>query len=365
MGHFRVRSRIEAAAAVGCVVLSMGAASCSALSSSDTGSAAAPNPPASATGSVSGAPPPTAITIGAPDCAGKTGIQVASAASLDSALAAAQPGQTIVLAPGVYQHDFVVTVSGTPAAPITLCGNADAVIQGDSIQHGYAFYLKRASWWRLEGFTVSGGQKGVVADGSNHDLFYGLYIHGTGDEAIHLRSFSSNNTISHCKIRQTGLLVQFYGEGIYVGSAHHNWCRYSGCQPDASNANVLIDNDISGTTAENIDIKEGTSGGTISGNHLDGTGMVSSAATAWVNVKGNNWTVTGNVGVNTIKDGFQVHQVYPGWGIGNVFHNNRASVNGPGYGIWVQSSRLQTIVACDNSVTGTALGLSNVTCTGA
>ena len=63
-------------------------------------------------------------------------------------------------------------------------------------------------------------------------------------------------------VRDTGLLRQFYGEGIYVGSAHKNWCKYSDCQPDASDDDIITGNDIADTTAENIDIKEGTTGGT-------------------------------------------------------------------------------------------------------
>jgi len=41
--------------------------------------------------------------------------------------------------------------------------------------------------------------------------------------------------------------------------------------------------------------------------------MAASAAPTWVNVKGNDWIITGNTGFNSIKDGFQVHRVYPGW----------------------------------------------------
>ena len=160
----------------------------------------------------------------------------------------------------------------------------------------------------------------------------GLYVHGTGDEAIHLRSFSSDDTISHSVVRDTGLLRQSFGEGLYVGSAHKNWCRYSGCQPDRSDGNMLIGNNIADTTAENIDVKEGTAGGKIIGNQFNGTGMVESAATGWINVKGNGWLVQGNTGVNSDKNGYQVHQVYPGWGIGNVFTGNRAQVNGPATG---------------------------------
>lgn len=290
---------------------------------------------------------------------------MSSPSTLRSALARAGPGDTILLAPGSYDGNFTASGSGTPTAPITLCGPRSAVLDGGSISGGYTLHLDHASWWRVEGFTVEGGQKGVVADGSDDDLIYGLYVHAVGDEAIHLREFSSHDTISHCVIRDTGLLVPFYGEGIYVGSAHKNWCRYTGCQPDASNDDVIEDNDIADTTAENIDIKEGTAGGQIIGNHFDGVGMVASAATAWVNVKGNAWLIEDNTGIDSIKDGFQVHQVYPGWGIGNIFRDNDARVNGPGYGFFVQNDRLQTVVSCDNEVSNAGRGFSSIACTSA
>lgn len=307
--------------------------------------------------------PASGMAAGSSPCAASKGVSVSSASELESALSGAQPGEEIRLAPGTYDGHFVASHSGTPSAPVTLCGPRDAVLDGGSISHGYTFYLDHASWWRLEGITVEGGQKGVLADGSDHDLIYGLFVHGTGDEAIHLREFSSYDTISHCVVRDTGLLVQFYGEGIYVGTAHKNWCRYTHCQPDASDHDVIEDNDVANTTAENIDIKEGTTGGQIIGNHFNGNGMAASAATAWVNVKGNDWTITGNTGTSSINDGFQVHQVYPGWGIGNVFRHNDAQVNGPGHGFFVQNGRLQTIVACDNKVSGAALGFSTIACT--
>lgn len=297
-----------------------------------------------------------------PACAVSGAVRVSSARELKRALAGARPGTEILLAPGTYAGNFTASHSGTATAPVTLCGPRSAVLDGGATSRGYTLYLNHASWWRVEGFTVEGGQKGVVADGSDYDLLYGLAVHSTGDEAIHLREFSSHNTVSHCVVSDTGLLVSFYGEGIYVGTAHKNWCRYTGCRPDASDNDVIEDNTITGTTAENIDIKEGTTGGQIAGNHFDGTGMVASASTAWVNVKGNDWTVTGNTGVNSIKDGFQVHQVYPGWGLGNVFRGNVAQVNGPGHGFYVQSKRLQTVVACDNKVTGAALGFSTIAC---
>jgi hypothetical protein len=340
-------------------------AACSAPASPQVGPHAA-STRESATDSPSGTPRVSSgsavSSLGNPPDCGSGGTRVSTAAGLQQALTAARPGTTIRLAPGVYQSDFAATASGTPAAPITLCGGRNAVLEGDSIHHGYILYLYRASWWRLEGFSVQGGQKGVVADYSSYDLIDGLYVHGTGDEGIHLRSFSSHDIVSHNVVRDTGLHVQFYGEGIYIGSAHSNWCRYTKCHPDASNYDVLAYNNIAGTTAENIDIKEGTTSGIIIGNHFSGTGMVSSAATAWVNVKGNHWQILNNTGAASPADGFQVHQVYPGWGIGNIFRGNKAAIHGPGVGIYVQSHDLKTVVACSNSIAGPGGQLSNVSC---
>jgi hypothetical protein len=268
----------------------------------------------------------------------------------------------INIAPGIYSGHFVTSVSGTPVAPISLCGPREAVIDGSGKQSGYVLHLNGASWWKLAGFTVQNGQKGVVTDHASHVLISRLYVHDIGDEGIHLRSSSSDNGVEGNVIRSTGLLHAALGEGVYVGSAHSNWCRYTACAPDASDRDVIKGNDISQTTAENVDIKEGTTGGVIDGNHLSGLGMVSSAATAWVNVKGNAWTITGNVGELSIGDGFAVHMVQAGWGQHNVFRENHAAVDGPGYGIYVQHSSLATLLACDNTATGAGSGLSNIAC---
>jgi hypothetical protein len=337
---------------------SMAVAPSTANSAAPAGSAGAAGGPSA--GSSAGAPASSGAGAAACPAAGAT--SVSSAGALSSALSSARPGEVIALAPGVYSGDFVASASGTASAPITLCGSRNAVLEGESTDEGYTFYLNHASWWRVEGFTVEGGQKGIMTDGADHNLLSGLYVHGTGDEAIHLRSFSSDNTVSNNVIRDTGSLRQFYGEGIYVGSAHSNWCTYSECQPDRSDGNILMDNNIADTTAENIDIKEGTTGGKIIGNQFNGTGMVESAATGWINVKGNDWTVQDNTGVDSVENGYQVHQVYAGWGIGNVFIGNRAQVNGPGYGIYVQNKRLQTVVACNNIVTAAGRGFSTVAC---
>ncbi|HKV88827.1 MAG TPA: right-handed parallel beta-helix repeat-containing protein [Candidatus Dormibacteraeota bacterium] len=294
-----------------------------------------------------------------------TGQLVTTSDELTQALASAAPGTVIVMQAGTYSGNFVAKNSGTEAAPITLCGARDAVIDGGDIKVGYTFYLSTVDWWKVMGFTIQGGQKGLVADHAHHNLIKGLFVRNIGDEGIHLREFSTDNTVDGNTVRNTGLHNKKFGEGIYVGTAHSNWCKYTSCAVDNSDRNVISNNDISNTTAENIDIKEGTTGGVIENNHLSGVGMVRSAASAWINVKGNSWTVTGNVGVTSIKDGFQVHEVYKGWGLNNVFRTNRAEVNGPGYGFYVQSRSLAATIACDNVAVGAASGLSNQSCGGA
>jgi hypothetical protein len=315
-----------------------------------------PSPTVSPTAGGSVGPPGTEVGCSV------AGTVVSTADQLTSALTAPAPGTVINLAPGTYSGQFVTTASGTEAAPITLCGPRSAILDGGTIKLGYTFHLNGASWWKLIGFTVQNGQKGVMTDHANHNLIANLLVQNIGDEGIHLRGFSSDNTVQGNVVRNTGLLVKKFGEGIYVGTANKNWCKWSNCVPDKSDRNVVRGNDVAQTTAENIDIKEGTTGGLIDGNHLNGAGMVSSAATSWINVKGNAWTVTNNVGVQSNQDGFSVHRVYSGWGEGNIFRGNTATVDGPGYGIYVQSHSLGTTVACDNVAINAGSGLSNMGC---
>jgi len=323
--------------------------------------------PAAAHASRAASPAPTAAAptpTPAPAPAGcpASGTTVSTATQLTIALKAAVPGAVILLAPGTYGGHFVATTPATPDAPITLCGSRDATIDGGAVAAGYALHLDGASWWQVIGFTVQGGQKGVVTDRASHVLISGLFVHGVGDEGIHLRSASSDDVVENVVVRDTGKLRAKFGEGVYVGSAKNNWCQWSACGPDTSDRDVIRNSDISQTTAENIDIKEGTTGGTIAGNKLSGAGMNPSAATAWVNVKGNDWTITGNTGEESVKDGFQVHQVAAGWGYRNAFEGNHAAVDGPGFGIYVQHASLATRLACDNTATGAGSGLSNARC---
>jgi len=287
-------------------------------------------------------------------------VEVSGAEQLHDALEAAAPGQTIRLADGTYPGSFTATATAPSDRPIVLCGSRDAILDGGDVEGDYTLHLKGATGWHLHGFTVTGGLKGVMVDAGTGHRIEGLLVTSMGDEAIHLRTHSSDNAVVGNTIRDTGLRKPGFGEGIYVGSAESNWCQLTDCRPDRSDRNLIEGNDIAGTTAEAVDVKEGTSDGVLRGNTFDGAAMVE--ADSWVDVKGNGWRIEGNTGTSTPADGFQVHEIVDGWGRGTVFTGNvvhgvpelAINVAGP------RTIRNATTVTCDNAVdTGR---LSNVTC---
>ncbi|WP_128379763.1 right-handed parallel beta-helix repeat-containing protein [Streptomyces cavernae] len=301
---------------------------------------------------------PTARTLKCPAAT----VTVNDSASLEQALADAGPGDSIRLADGTYQGRFKATTPGTADRPVYVCGGSAAVIDGEGIDGGYGFHLDGASHWRLVGFTVRNSQKGVMADRVQGAVIQGLTVERIGDEAIHLRNFSSDNVVQDNTVRDTGNRREKFGEGIYIGSAESNWCTVSDCKPDASNRNVIRGNGISDTTAESIDIKEGTSDGEVIGNTFDGSALSGSHNDSWVDLKGNGWLVQGNTGRHALQDGFQTHEIVDGWGADNTFKGNTAHVDGPGYGYKLTPVNGNK-VTCDNKATGAAEGLANVDCT--
>ncbi len=297
-------------------------------------------------------PPDIAVPTGAGmiDCPEAT-VTVGDAGELAKALAAVEPGTVIKLEPGVYVGRFVATISGTESEPIFLCGPPEAIIDGGGVKKGYAFHLSEVSHWRLVGFTVRNSQKGVMADRTSKTIIQGLTVHHIGDEAIHLRNFSSDNTVQYCMIYATGLRREKFGEGVYLGTAESNWAAFSGGEMDHSDRNIVRGNVIR-STAEAIDIKEATSDGRIIGNVFDGSGLAGSKHNdSWVDVKGNGYLIEGNTGSNTNADGFQTHEIVDGWGTNNVFRANIIDLGNSG-GVGVNDTVGGNVIACDNKVTG-------------
>lgn len=299
-------------------------------------------------------------------------INVSTASQLKAALLDAQPGDDIVLADGTYAGKFVVATGkdGSASKPITLRGSRNAILDAGDINTGYVLYLQ-SSYWNLKGFTVTNGLKGIMVDGSTYSVIDGVKVDHIGEEGIHLRKFSSHNTIQNCVITNTGIKTADYGEGIYIGSAKNNWATYTNGNPDLCDSNLVYQNHIGpNVAAECVDIKEGTTGGIIRSNVFDATGIQgANGADSWIDVKGNGYLIEGNTGTNPgggiFIDGYQVHCAYAGWGNDNVFKTNTCTVNGTGYGFNIQLSGSNGTttgnkVYTSNTVTGAVKGVSNI-----
>ncbi|AXK36459.1 sheath polysaccharide-degrading enzyme [Streptomyces armeniacus] len=283
-------------------------------------------------------------------------IEVSDAAGLKDALGSAQAGDTIQLADGTYEGNFETTASGSGSAPITLTGSADAVLTAGG---GYGLHLDGASHWKLEGFTVTGGQKGIMMDAANGVHIDSVTVHGLDMEGVHFRESSSDGSITNSTIYDTGNDGRGMGEGVYVGSA--------GGTDDKSDR-ILIEGNTLGPDirGENIDIKEGTTGARIVGNTFDGNGLTgANYDDSWVDIKGNDVLVENNTGKNTTNDGYQTHDAQDGWGCDTVFRGNKSDLNGASgpdrFAINVTNYDEQdcpVTVTGDNTVTG-GKGLTN------
>ena len=313
-------------------------------------------------------------------------VNVSSVAELVAALAAAKAGDVITMAAGTYDSAFFATADGTSAEPITLTGPKGAVLtntkkgcdpnvpSGRSVTFcSLGFHLNGASFWKLTGFTVKGGNKGIVLDQSSHNVIDGVTVTDTRDEGVHFRMSSSDNVLQNSTVTNTGQGQPGFGEGVYLGSSRGEFAKF-GSEPgspdrsDRSDRNKVLNNKIGpGVAAELVDIKEGTVDGVVSGNIFDGTGVSGvNSADSWVDAKGNDYTIKDNRGTGPAGDldGFQTHQLIPDFGCGNVFTGNTAKLNSPGFAINVTNqSRCGSnlnVVGDGNTVTGAGASLTNI-----
>lgn len=302
-------------------------------------------------------------------------IRVESSTQLKKALAEARPGDSIVVAPGKYDGRFILSKSGTETQPIVVEGTGTTTIldAGDT-NTGYVFHLQ-GNHCKIKKMTLQNGLKGFMADNASFNTLAYLTVKNIGEEAIHLRKFSSHNVVRHCNVSDTGLKRPGYGEGIYIGTANSNWAKYTDREPDKCDYNTVIYNKIGpGITAECIDIKEGTSYGLIAYNEFYADGISGeNYADSWLDVKGNSYKIEHNQGYHdgsnaNFLDGIQVNCAYEGWGSYNIFRNNGFQVNAPGYAVNVRlkSSKgeaVGNIIDHTNEQEGAQKGLTNITIT--
>jgi hypothetical protein len=305
----------------------------------------------------------TAATAGAvltaPTAEAAQVIEVSTAAQLKTALTSAAPGDTIHLADGTYTGNFKTTTAASSDSPITLTGSSEAVLTAGG---GYGLHLNGASYWTVQGITVTGGQKGIMIDAAKGVVVDTVTVHGLDMEGVHFRTSSTDGVIKNSKIYDTGNDGRGMGEGVYVGTA--------GGTSDKSDRIQITGNTIGPDVGgENVDIKEGTTGATITGNTFDGSGLTgANYDDSWVDVKGNDVVVENNKGTLTTNNGYETHTQQSGWGCGTVFRGNTSTLTGStgdkqlAVNVTNYSASCKTTVYASNTVTG-GKGLTNVAVT--
>ncbi len=291
------------------------------VSLSSAGTTPSPSQPTSHSPSPTPTPTATATPTPTPTATATPGntVRVTNASELQSALTAAVPGRTIQLADGTYKGNFKITTGGKAAARITLIGTSRAVLT-TTTGGGYGLSLANAPYWTVQGITVTGAQKGIMVDASDHVVLDSVTVNHMKMEGVHFRQSSSYGVLRNSTVHDTGTARDGKGEGVYVGTAN----TLSDKSDYVQILNNVIGPNIGG---ENIDLKEGTTGGLVSGNRFDGNGLTNvNYDDSWVDVKGNGYVIENNVGVRTMNHGFETHSQDPGWGCGTVFRNNRSDL---------------------------------------
>ena len=273
-------------------------------------------------------------------------VNVSTVADLTSATLGAKVGDTIWVTPGKYElptsnckNDKFVNetgrdcgliwlgADGTKANPVVLAGsdpkNPPEIFSSD-YKHNYGIHVT-GNYVILKNLKIHSFSKGVVFDNSVGALMEDCEVYHTGNEIVHVRDSSQQVTLNRNFIHGSGYEIAKYGEGIYVGTYNTGWAssqqadrdagfwgtdasqhRYSGYDWRVNDTKITC-NIVSGTTAENIDVKEGTVRGFVQGNmfigdSLDYNGEVS-YDDANIDMKGASWTVTGNYFYNSKKQG--------------------------------------------------------------
>lgn len=344
--------------------------------------------------------PPSAPPITEPTEGGRA-VKVHNGDQLQAALDNAKPGDVITMEDGVYtakggsvkvgrqtaSSKFRISTSGTASKPITLQGTREAVINGKPGKDGtggdYGLHLFKANNWIIKGIRVTNNKKGIMLDGSNNNIIDGVMVDTIGHEGVHFRTGSSNNILKNSFITKTGYNNPNYGESVYIGSSDNNWSPLfmgSGSDnADQADHNQILNNTITGFTAEGIDLKEAASFNTIKGNYFDGadTGLdpgsgsnerrIRNSGDSWIDVKGDNNLITENTGVNVpLLDknsaAFQTHVHGPkGYNsaTNNKFTLNKVLAGNQGYGFWIDKNGKGNILSCNNVIASAAKGFSN------
>jgi len=277
-------------------------------------------------------------------------ILVDTVSEIHNAFDEAQAGDKIVISAGTYTGSdddsgsskgyFYLSASGTQENPIWIVAQDlenMPVLQGDDNTTDYVLYIT-GDYVAVEGVIFKTANQGIVLDNSNYSVLDNVEVYDIGQEAIHIRDGSSYTIVQNSFVHTTGLNVNKYGEGIYVGSDYTKWPENGGNYIKECDYVQIINNTIGpDVSAEHIDIKEGSSYTTVSGNTFNGVGIddTENGGTSFMDLKGNYAQVMYNLGNQNgnelIEHAFEVNTKSEGWGSYNIFHNNTTNFDDDNY----------------------------------
>lgn len=317
-------------------------------------------------------------------------VNVSTATELTSATLNAQAGDTIWVAPGKYelpssncQNDKFVNetgrdcgliwlgADGTKANPVVLAGsdpkNPPEIFSSD-YKHNYGIHVT-GNYVVLKNLKIHSFSKGVVFDNSVGALMEDCEVYHTGNEIVHVRDSSQQVTLNRNFIHGSGYEIAQYGEGIYVGTYFKSWAssqqsdqtagfwgesasqhRYSGYDWRVNDTKITC-NIVKATTAENIDVKEGTIRGIVQGNMFiaDSTNYDGKVDydDANIDMKGASWSVTGNYFYNSKKSGLPYYNSHFRYFVEEVIMpSNKADK--PGSNVGKYETAVGYLVSADN-----------------
>ena len=271
---------------------------------------------------------------------------------------------------------------GTKNNPVVLAGsdptNPPEIFSSDYM-HNYGIHVT-GNYVILKNLKIHTFSKGVVFDNSVGALMEDCEVYHTGNEIVHVRDSSQQVTLNRNFIHGSGYETPRYGEGIYVGTYNTGWAssqqadrdagfwgtaasqhRYSGYDWRVNDTKITC-NIVKATTAENIDVKEGTIRGIVQGNMFiaDSTNYDGQVDydDANIDMKGASWSVTDNYFYNSKKSGLPYYNSHFRYFVEEVVmpsDGNKANSNIGKYetavGYPVTADRYAQNGWCDNSGT--------------
>jgi parallel beta-helix repeat protein len=148
--------------------------------------------------------------------------------TIQAAIDASSPGDTIMVKPGTYYESIIIykTVSLVGENP------SNTIIEGNGSAQTI---LVTANGVRIEGFSIRGGIRGIYLDGVNGSTILNNRI-TNNLVGISLYAYSNNNTIAH------NVVSNNTNTGIMLGEGTSERTLNFGCQNNTISGNEIINN---------------------------------------------------------------------------------------------------------------------------